>query len=743
MATMVTTRGKNIAWSKKPSRPAMPCCTPTSPCKPSRSRRLAAALWTTSAPSLTTSWQSLLLFSKRESRTRSARCATRVALSSARWWSGRGEHSPKTSRTMANISCWPDTRCDLTTVRGGKDADNAEVHLEAGDAFDVKYLGDFDARTALQLDLVFDFGYVGDVLCELSACEMLGGCATALFKAVAMPQSRTAVPYNQVPELKSFQEDNVLVPMNEQQRNIIAGLRHNIELIQGPPGTGKSTTIFHIIKCSLPKNSVALACCVQNKAVDAIADKLAGKIPFFVHGNEERLGLVSKQWTIEAQVERHPHVQHFAQIYDNIKEFCLSLRVEIAKKEELMEANGRLRRRRAQALAKFPHDGEKREAFLQNDPWKQLWCGYLRNKYRYAYALSRFLLRWESVARPCLERVVNSVAANIISQASAVLCTVASTSTLLRGSAVIGRQKDKKKARFDAVGVDLVPVLRKITAAILDEAGTSPESKIPVLLMLPLLNRIIGIGDQKQLQPFTHIQESAACFAFQKTGRCSRGGCRFSHQSGPVLQGFFQRVEKALPQGTVPCLQQQYRMHPAICRLVANCFYDGILMTPQFVAEKRTKADLFGLYLVDVAGTESTPERSKSQRNLNEVEAVLRVYEKLNLSYQSVMIITYYKGQCHLLKSKFQQAGYEEDQLLRICTVDQSQGSEADIVILSTVRANARADIGFLKNPNRLNVSISRARERLIVVGNKRTLQQCNDRNWKAVVAACQPMQLK
>jgi len=73
---------------------------------------------------------------------------------------------------------------------------------------------------------------------------------------------------------------------------------------------------------------------------------------------------------------------------------------------------------------------------------------------------------------------------------------------------------------------------------------------------------------------------------------------------------------------------------------------------------------------------------------------------------------------------------------LRICSVDQAQGSEADVVVLSCVRANADATVGFLKNPNRLNVAVSRARERLVIVGNERTLRGGGGSNWRRLLDA-------
>lgn len=66
--------------------------------------------------------------------------------------------------------------------------------------------------------------------------------------------------------------------------------------------------------------------------------------------------------------------------------------------------------------------------------------------------------------------------------------------------------------------------------------------------------------------------------------------------------------------------------------------------------------------------------------------------------------------------------------------MDQAQGSEADVVVLSCVRANSEKAVGFLKNPNRLNVAISRARERLIIVGHERTLQVGGGKHWKSII---------
>jgi hypothetical protein len=116
---------------------------------------------------------------------------------------------------------------------------------------------------------------------------------------------------------------------------------------------------------------------------------------------------------------------------------------------------------------------------------------------------------------------------------------------------------------------ELQPFAARISAAILDEAGTTPETKIPLLLCLPSLDRIIAVGDEQQLQPFTNIKphkNNQQCFTFQRTGRCPKGkACRFKHErvgagvgAGASVEpvGYFQRLKSALS-GAIPTLLHQ------------------------------------------------------------------------------------------------------------------------------------------------------------------------------------------
>lgn len=578
---------------------------------------------------------------------------------------------------------------------------------------------------------VFDFGYIGDYYREEEACEHhLANPAPPLLIAVADPLLRQHVEYKALAPFDTFNNKGG-VPINQQQYDIVDGLQHSIECIQGPPGTGKSTTIFHIITQRLEDGAVALATCVQNKAVDAIAEKLGGRIPFFVFGNDDRLGLIAKQYTIEGQVKRHPDVLA-AQAF--IGELSKGAKVvnravaEVFGTAAWLYSDRRTRRRKDRAAEVYPMSAsdcqEKRDAFMANDGWRRLWEAHIKQRHPLLFTLKRKLRAIRIQALGMLQRLEDRLRLEIVADARAILCTVASTGSLMYHE-------------------DIEPCVSRITTVIFDEAGTSPESKLPVLLLLPTLEKIIAIGDQKQLSPFTQLDDptSNQCFAFVE-GRCRFGAsCKFRHGGGGCLpDGFFQRAEKALV--VVPTMTTQYRMHPAICSLVSDLYYGGLLETPGWIAADRRAVDALGVYWHNSFGRESKARSGgPSTQNEDEADDVLDVYrrERARLTARretggSIMIITFYKAQQFHLRRLFEDAGFSEGEHLRITTVDQSQGSEADVVILSTVRSNPTRAIGFLKNPNRLNVAISRAREKLVVVGNQRTVGSTPD--WARIVAA-------
>ena len=630
--------------------------------------------------------------------------------------------------------------------------------------------------------VIFVLGYAGTFLNEYSACKHLRGLPTGeqpqLLRAVADPIQRTPARFNTAATV-----GDTVVPINARQREVLDSLVHNIEGIQGPPGTGKSTVIWHVVHSYLPENGVALATCVQNKAVDAIAEKLSSSatIPFFVHGNTERLGLKAREWALDPQVDRDVRVVALNHRIRNLVFFSEVVTLRCTFLLNLCVNTRKYRQRRADTLfggknsMKIVDEDFLKEEWLVRDGWSRLWAAHVKHQHPRLFFAMRAINDALRLHRSALASLRVQVSQELVLAARVVLCTVDTASRSL------------------LTDVDLRPAVQRITTVILDEAGTAPESKLPLLLLLPHLTRILAIGDQNQLPPFSHVQSGGGggvCRSFAMSGVCRFGmSCKFKHTRGASSMtrpgtggseeqlGFFQRIERALPANAVSMLCQQYRMHPAIAAFVSGAFYRGALITPPEVELARRLSCPTGLFWLNyprgMVNCEATPPRSTSK--VNECEAKLAVEVVRGLDWErkrlSVMVITFYKSQeslcvrllrwgaggrvglardahplyCRLTRT-FVDAGFSkqlaeagsEDMVgrgsLRIMSVDQSQGSEADVVVLSCVRSNSERSVGFVGKTNRVNVAVSRARSRLICIGDRHTLGSSGGSHWTALI---------
>lgn len=131
---------------------------------------------------------------------------------------------------------------------------------------------------------------------------------------------------------------------------------------------------------------------------------------------------------------------------------------------------------------------------------------------------------------------------------------------------------------------------------------------------------------------------------------------------------------------------------------------------------------------------ESTPERSKSLQNLEEVKVVCSVATALRSAHpnETIAVLTFYKGQLLEVMRMLPAALKVE-----VLTVDACQGSEFDYVVLSTVRSNYGGRLGFVKDQQRICVAISRAMQQLVIVGCADTLAA--DGCWRTVNSRAEP----
>jgi ATP-dependent RNA/DNA helicase IGHMBP2 len=208
--------------------------------------------------------------------------------------------------------------------------------------------------------------------------------------------------------------------------------------------------------------------------------------------------------------------------------------------------------------------------------------------------------------------------------------------------------------------------------------------------IFPLAEKIILAGDHLQLPP-TVLSDKAMQLGFNKS----------------ILECSFGKFED------VYLLNTQYRMHSSIAQFSNAYFYEGLLQTPENLMA-------IGEHIVfyDTAGTgyeeEQGPDGS-SLSNKGEIELALKVIELENLMHQKTAFISPYSGQVTLAKEVLPKE-------MRSSTIDSFQGQEKETIIISLVRSNGENTIGFLKDYRRMNVAMTRAKERLIIIGDSATL---------------------
>lgn len=248
---------------------------------------------------------------------------------------------------------------------------------------------------------------------------------------------------------------------------------------------------------------------------------------------------------------------------------------------------------------------------------------------------------------------------------------------------------------------------RQFDLAVIDEAcqSTEPGCWIPLLRA----ERVVLAGDHCQLPP-TVISPEAAAAGF-----------------GVSL---FERIVALYPE-TARRLTVQYRMHEAIMEFSSGEFYDGQLTAAPAVAAHRL-ADLpevsneplteTPLDFIDTAGAGHDEQlEPDGESRLNPEEAALAVKKvqallAAGLRPEQIAVIAPYAAQVRLLRERLSMRGLEID------SVDGFQGREKEAVVISLVRSNDRGEIGFLGDVRRMNVALTRARRKLIVVGDSATL---------------------
>jgi len=273
---------------------------------------------------------------------------------------------------------------------------------------------------------------------------------------------------------------------------------------------------------------------------------------------------------------------------------------------------------------------------------------------------------------------------------------------------------------------------------ILDEANKVRANE--ALALMPLAKRWVMIGDLKQLPPV--MEEAASTFKVEQ----------------PLDElvrddSFYGWIWDKVPTSSKIMLPRQYRMREPIGRVVSDLFYDGKLIHeaphPRMPLPWPFDRELVW---VDTGAQDEYRDAQRSVANEFEVALCKDITSiiRRRVRKAKLAVIAMYASQVNRLSSALKGIVPPDD----IESVDAFEGRESDAVILSLVRSNDRAAIGFLNDPNRVNVAISRAKKLLVIVGDSKTViggapelfgplfEHCKDEGLVAgvgaVVTACQ-----
>ncbi|KAK9935671.1 hypothetical protein M0R45_022761 [Rubus argutus] len=254
--------------------------------------------------------------------------------------------------------------------------------------------------------------------------------------------------------------------------------------------------------------------------------------------------------------------------------------------------------------------------------------------------------------------------------------------------------------------------MEPLSIVVIDEAAQLKECESTIPLQLPGVQHAVLVGDECQLPAIVKsIVSDEAGFARSLFERLSSVG-----------------HSKHL-------LNMQYRMHPSISFFPNSSFYNNMILDAPNLKRRSQekhylKGSMFGPYsFINVIGGREEKDDGRSRKNMVEVAIVSQILRNLFKEWAdskqklSIGIVSPYAAQVVAIEDKLGQKYNNLDGFtVKVKTVDGFQGGEEDIIIMSTVRSSCHHSLEFISKPQRINVSLTRARHCLWILGNERTL---------------------
>ena len=448
-------------------------------------------------------------------------------------------------------------------------------------------------------------------------------------------------------------------------------------LIHGPPGTGKTSTLIEIVLQEVKRGNKVLAVADSNTAVDNMLLRLADKNISLVRiGHPARIVSEMKEFSIHAKYEKSFEAEAIKKGWEEVG-------LLVKKREEFSKpTQSRARGMSFERILTLAARGKsQRGVSVKTLQSMAKWIKY--NK-KIEELVKKLRFEEEEAYK------------NIIKESDVVL----STNGMIMSEIL-------KDFEFDV--------------AIIDEGS---QQIIPsTMIAIMHAKRFIIAGDHKQLPPTV-----------------------VSKEADKLKTSLFENlIEKYKDHSKM--LKVQYRMNEKIMGFSNRLFYNGELVADDsvknqtladFELQKPKKyeniLDFTPIVFVDTIGEEafeSLPDKSTSYENKNEAQIAVDLVKELlemGIKEDQIGVISPYLSQVKRIKTTLS----SDEILVEVKSVDGFQGREKEVIIISFVRSNDEGKIGFLKDLRRLNVAITRAKRKLICIGDSKTLK--SDETYKKFI---------
>ena len=505
--------------------------------------------------------------------------------------------------------------------------------------------------------------YVNDVTFQrmLDALNVAGGATSRLKKLMAVILGFKA------PEFRAVEYHYTRNQMlNKYQTEAVekALSAKDIYLIHGPPGTGKTISCVEVIHQAVEQGDKVLATADSNIAVDNLLEKLVDVGVTTVRvGHPARVTPLLREHTLDNMIENNKRFREVQQLRE--KAFSLL-------DERSNHSFPQMKWRRGMSDQTIKNIASKGVGFrgVPSQKIKEM-AEWIKLRDR----INSLFTEAGRIEEEIMEEIFEGVD---------VVCTTNSTA----GSELFHE-------RF----FDLL---------VIDEATQSTEPSC----LIPLVHarRVVMAGDHKQLPP-TILNQEAERKGLSKT--------------------LFERVLGFYGNEIRSVLRIQYRMHRDIMDFSNQEFYNNKIIADNMVESHRlsdlgVEEESNPLIYLDTKNLdcgEKTRRGSTSKENPLEAGLVSEIVDLLlhaGVKERDIGIISPYDDQVDLLRRNLP-LDIRKD--LEVKTVDGFQGREKEVIIVSFVRSNPQGVIGFLSDLRRLNVSLTRARRKLIILGDSKTLR--------------------